>query len=102
MNRFGKPYRSSASLTKADIPLKASRWHEVVEFAATFQVVEHSAFQGMSIPLDDLDAGSSIDSIRFTLYTEWRRWNHFGYIPTSDVLPMIQKALDLLREKLPH
>ncbi|MEL6898622.1 MAG: hypothetical protein AAFP90_21200 [Planctomycetota bacterium] len=93
---------ASDELTADVIPARATNWHKVVRFAATFDprsehLPDHSSISGVA----DIRTDSTVAEMRLAIYSEWRRYNHFGYEPDAEVVQRTQSVLDQLRNACP-
>lgn len=90
----------SQKLQLSDVPNCFRDWSDVIEFAATFrpqdEIPDGNGIRGLT----DIIESSGILDIRTALFTEWRRYNHFGYGPEDQVLSDAKRAIELLRTKL--
>ncbi|MFN3488303.1 MAG: hypothetical protein ACK4YV_04180 [Emticicia sp.] len=85
----------SAKLTKSDIPKEKAVWSKIVPFALSLDLAE--------IAKTDISIESNLDTLtisdlRFILYIEQRRYNHFGREPDGETMRKIHLILDLIRK----
>lgn len=98
-NAFGSPYIASSDLTAAEIPATAKHWRSVIEFAACFDVELELPSEADITGVADITDDSTIAEMRYSLFVEWRRHNHFGHEPDSRTFEKTQMVLDLLRNR---
>ncbi|WP_157772444.1 hypothetical protein [Lacunisphaera limnophila] len=86
-------------MSAADIPVRFKDWSAIIQFAATFypqvEIPAGSKIRGIA----DITPGSSILDIRAALFFEYRRYNHFGFLPPEDVQKQCLEGIELLRSK---
>ena len=85
----------SVKLAMRDIPKQNAVWSKIISFALSFDLTE--------IEKSDLSIESNLDTLtisdlRFILYIEQRRFNHFGREPNEETMRKIYRILDLIRE----
>lgn len=89
----------TSDLKIEQIPLPNDRISLIDAFAITFDIYESNA-KMPSLSIDDNFDQLSIKELRFILYSEQRRWNHFGrdYDPHTE--KRIRLLISILRSKL--
>jgi hypothetical protein len=99
LNCFGVSYVASADLSCDDIPKSASDWRSMIEFAAKLDL-EAEKTSTHICGVKEQNDNWTITDLRYSLYAEWRRYNHFGYDPDSTTVGLVQNVLDTLRIRL--
>lgn len=87
-------------LKLSDVPEENSDWHTISRFALTFDPKESD-----SCPINDddseaLTSNTDLVRLRSSLFSEQRRWNHFGHKPDVSAMQGIQKIISLIKDKL--
>ena len=99
LNCFGVPYVASHDLASKDIPQSASDWRSMIEFAAKLDLESEKPSTHIRGVKEQSDNWTIAD-LRYSLYAEWRRFNHFGYDPDPITVGLVQNVLDTLRTRL--
>ncbi len=86
----------SSELHLHDVPKSDSEIKFIKEFALTFDIHESHNYVSISDKLEDL----SISDLRFILYTEQRRWNHFNRQFDEKTEQLLRKLISLIRSKV--
>lgn len=89
----------SGELTLECVPLPTASFDKICRFALTFDPAERISNAMPADVLSDL-TGLSIPQLRFVLYCEQRRYNHFGYPPDAETEKAMRQIPGLIREKL--
>ena len=85
----------SLKLTIRKILEEKAIWDKIVPFALSFDLTEITR---TDLSLDSNFDTLTIPNLRFILYTEQRKFNHFGSEPDARTMQKIYKILDLIRQ----
>lgn len=91
---------ASNDLIPNQIPRMPASWKKIGAFAMTFNPMEESNNGQQAASLDNVSESWSVSKLRYHLYVEQRRWNHFGRGPDPQTMKKIYYTLDLLRGKV--
>jgi hypothetical protein len=92
----------TANLTSDKIPNGRMGWTKIIEFASTFDPKSETVGGSSISGVQDVDSASIVSDLRMALYTEWRRWNHFGADPEPAIVDKAIQILGWIRDKVPH
>jgi len=90
----------TSELQLGDVPTQDSTLYEIELFALTFDPREENAPKVSVDDLDNVTMQSSLVELRAHLYTQQRRWNHFGRNPDSKTEQQLRAIVDLIRQQL--
>lgn len=88
---------SSNTLSIMDVPQRNSSWRVVSAFCLTFDTTEKVQ---KNLSIDSNYQRLSISDLRYILYVEQRRYNHFGKEPEIIIRQKIDDIIETIRTKL--
>src|SRR5215469_2948959 len=92
---------ASAKLRLSDIPEKSAPWHQIEDFALTFdwrRGYQHYELEDQD--LSKLGSSSSVEELRSHLFFEQRRWSDLGRKPNAFARQHIRRMVGLIRSKV--
>jgi hypothetical protein len=91
----------TADLTSDKIPSGRMDWARIIKFASTFDPKLETVGGSRVSGVQDVDFASTVSDLRMALYTEWRRWNHFGADPEPAIIDKSIQILGWIHDKVP-
>jgi hypothetical protein len=100
---------ANADLTENDIPMSNAEWHDIVEFALTFDGYSYwgsfekcaeIANQAAEAYARQQVLPDSLTELRTCLFFEQRRYHHFGQSPDGQAMDYIHALVDGIRQKV--
>ena len=80
-----------------DIPQRNSYWRVISAFCLTFDITEKVQ---KNLSIDSNYQSLSISDLRYILYVEQRRYNHFGKEPEIIIRQKIGDIIEIIRTKV--
>lgn len=87
-------------LSTTDLPRVNADWSKIARFAATFDPRAEMPNGSNLTGIGDVTRESTLVELRFALYIEWRRYNHFAREPEMEVLRRVQSVIEWIRDRL--
>jgi hypothetical protein len=99
---------SNTDLTENDIPKPNARWRRDIDFFALSYDGEHdknradiaNATRDAFEKNKQLPESLTLTDLRTCLYTEQRRWRHFGIDPDDKTMVYIYSLVETIRQKV--
>ena len=90
----------SSRLTLASVPDPASSWHDLAEFALTFDgYAFHGSFEKCA-EIAHARRHDTLDDLRTCLFFEQRSWRNMGEAPEGEDLEYIRELVRAIRAKV--
>jgi hypothetical protein len=94
-------------LRPEQVPGPSATWSEITWFAAQFDGYSHYGNRRLGDLANGsvaywerqhlIDAGLSLDDLRGCLFFEYRRYHHFGHVPSSEQTPYLRALVEAIR-----
>ena len=95
---------SHFDLREEYIPRQGVAWSKIIPFASTFNVYEQLGEFKSAVIVGNGNVRDfsvcSLTDLRSALFSEYRRYNHFGYDPDAQAMEYLHSLLEEIRRRI--